>query len=260
MDNPIIMIPTRLASSRLPNKPLALIGGVPMIVRVYRLAQAAAQLVNSDRPPPIVVAAADKAIIDVIAAEGGTAHLTDPALPSGSDRIYAALHQLDPDCAYDSVVNLQGDLPLFDPAIIPALLDALLTTKPQADITTPVVAITGADAQDPNFVKAVLADDSAPSSRALYFSRQPVPHGSVPDRGDKTDRYFGHIGIYAYRRAALARFVALPAAPIEHRESLEQLRALAAGFHIEAVQVNDMPLSVDTPADLSEAEATLQNN
>ncbi len=247
--NPIILIPSRLAATRLPQKPLADIGGVPMVVRAYRLAQKVGVRV--------VVAAGDGAIVDVVEAAGGEAVLTDPALPSGSDRIYAALTQLDAGEKHDAIINLQGDLPHFDPRIITQLIGVL----PQADITTPVVAITDDDGADndksartnPNIVKTVLAEDIAEGahSRALYFSRALVPSG--------TGTIYAHVGIYAYHRAALANFVRLPAAAIEQRERLEQLRALAAGMHIAAVRVKEMPITVDTADDLAAARAALED-
>ena len=231
-----------MASTRLPDKPLADIAGLPMIVQCLRRAQEA-------DVGPVVVACAEAEIADAVAGAGGTAVLTNPDLPSGSDRIHAALAEFDPDANHDAVVNLQGDLPTLDPAIVRACVDVLST--PEVDIATAVCAITEeAERTNPNVVKTVMAlADGARAGRALYFSRATVPSGP----GD----HYHHIGLYAYRREALARFVALPASPLEKREKLEQLRALEAGMRIDAAVVDTVPLGVDTPADLERARALL---
>lgn len=233
--SPIVIIPARLASTRLPNKPLAEIAGAPMIVQVWRRAMEAAV-------GPVLVAAAEEAIAEVVRRAGGEAVLTDPAHPSGSDRVFEALARQDPSARHDVVINLQGDLPALDPAVVQAVLEPL--RDPAVEIATLATPIRdAAESADPNVVKAVLS--LAPGSRigrALYFSRAAVPEGAG-------ERYH-HIGIYAYRRAALARFVTLAPAPLETRERLEQLRALEAGMRIDAALVDTMPLGVDTPADL----------
>ena len=236
--NPILLIPARLASTRLPAKPLAEIGGVPMIVRVLRQAEAAGL-------GPVVVAAGEAEIVTAVEKAGGQAVLTDPGLPSGSDRIHAALEALDPGRRYDVVVNLQGDLPALDPAQIRAVANALRDSG--ADIATLAAEITDAAERDnPHVVKAVVAwDQSRRLGRALYFTRAAAPGGEGP--------LFHHVGIYAYRREALARFVALPPSPLEMREKLEQLRALEANMSIAVARVDSVPLSVDTPADLAKA-------
>lgn len=238
--SPIVIIPARMASTRLPGKPLADISGVPMIVRVWQQAMKAAI-------GPVLVAAAEREIADAITQAGGKAVLTDPDLPSGSDRIYAALQSFDAAGKHDVVVNLQGDLPALDPADVKAVADALGATG--ADIATLVAEIDDAkDFDNPNVVKPVVAwEPGGQRGRALYFTRTRAPHG------DGT--LFHHIGIYAYKRDALARFVSLPPSPLEKREKLEQLRALEAGMTIAAVRVAKVPLSVDTPEDLAKARA-----
>lgn len=238
--NPIVIIPARMASTRLPGKPLAAIAGVPMIVCVWRQAVAAGI-------GPVVVAAAEPEIVAAVEAAGGQAVLTDPDLPSGSDRVFAALNAVDPGGKHDVVVNLQGDLPALDPAQIRAVADVL----GDADIATLAAEIDDpAERINPSIVKPVVAwDVDGLSGRALYFTRATAPSGDGP--------LFHHIGIYAFRRASLARFVALAPSPLEKREKLEQLRALEAGMTIRVARVDSVPLSVDTPADLEKARALL---
>jgi 3-deoxy-manno-octulosonate cytidylyltransferase (CMP-KDO synthetase) len=232
---PIVLIPARLAATRLPGKPLADIGGVPMIVRVLRQAQAAGV-------GPVAVAAGDAEIVEAVEAAGGTAVLTDPALPSGSDRILAALQALDPEGRHDAVINLQGDMPFVEPSVIADCV-ALLAREPGCDIATAVAPeASPADRGNPDVVKAVLAGDG----RALYFTRSTL-YGEGP--------VWRHIGIYGYRRAALERFNAAPPSPLETREKLEQLRALELGLSIRAAVAAAAPISVDTPADLEAARA-----
>lgn len=230
---PIVLIPARLASTRLPDKPLADIAGKPMIVRVMERAQAA-------KAGPVIVAAAEQAIADAVVDAGGDAVLTDPDLPSGSDRIMQALRRADPTGVYDTVVNVQGDLPTLDPQTITATLKALA----DASIATPVAEIVREDERtDPNVVKAVFGANR----RALYFTRATAPAGEGP--------LYHHIGLYVYRRAALERFVRLPPGVLEQRERLEQLRALEEGMQINVAIVDTIPLGVDTPADLERARA-----
>jgi 3-deoxy-manno-octulosonate cytidylyltransferase (CMP-KDO synthetase) len=240
--NPVVLIPARMASTRLPDKPLADIAGLPMIVQCLRRAEEA-------DVGPVVIACAEAEIAEAVEIAGGRAVLTDPNLPSGSDRISAALESFDPEGHHDAVVNLQGDLPTLDPDVVRACVRVL--DNPAVDIATAVCAITEASERtNPNVVKAVLAlSEGARSGRALYFSRATVPTGP----GD----HFHHIGLYIYRRDALTRFVALPASPLEQREKLEQLRALEAGMRIDAALVDTVPLGVDTPADLERARALL---
>ncbi len=240
--NPVTVIPARLAATRLPDKPLAEIAGEAMIVHVWRRACEAGL-------GPVVVAADDARIVAAVEAAGGTAVTTRPDHASGSDRIFEALDAIDPEGAYDGVINLQGDLPTLDPALPRAAL-ALLDDDDVA-IGTLAAAITYEGERDnPNVVKAVVsAAPEAGRGRALYFTRATAPSGEGP--------LWHHIGLYAYRRAALARFVGLPPSPLEQRERLEQLRALEAGLRIDVAFVDTVPLGVDTPADLARARALL---
>lgn len=240
--NPIILIPARLASTRLPAKPLAEIAGLPMIVHVLNRAQ-------ESGVGPVAVACAEAEIAEAVTAADGQAVLTDPLLPSGSDRIHAALQILDPEGRHDVIINLQGDLPGLPPEFCAAVLQPLARGF---DIGTLVAPITTAEeAAAPSVVKCACAfaagQDVAP---ALYFSRNPIPSGDGP--------LWHHIGLYAYRRAALEKFVALPESPLESREKLEQLRALEAGLAIGAARVGFAPFGVDTPADLERARQTLE--
>lgn len=240
----MIVIPARMASTRLPGKPLAEIGGAPMIVQVWRRGVEA-------QVGGVVVAAADAEIVDAVRAAGGEAVLTDPALPSGSDRVEAALQSLDPDGRVATVINLQGDLPLIAPETIRAALAPL--ADPSVDIGTLVAEIVEPhERTDPNVVKAIVSFpvDGRAVGRALFFTRATAPSGDGP--------LWHHIGIYAYRRAALARFVRLPPSPLEVREKLEQLRALEAGMIIGAARVDAVPYGVDTPADLARARADFE--
>jgi 3-deoxy-manno-octulosonate cytidylyltransferase (CMP-KDO synthetase) len=238
--DPIVVIPARLAATRLPGKPLAEIGGTPMIVRVLRQAEASGV-------GPVAVAAGDAAIVDVVRAAGGRAVLTDPALPSGSDRILAALAEIDPDRRHDAVINLQGDMPFVDPGVVGACA-ALLQARHGCDIATIVAAESDAsDRANPDVVKAVLAlEPDGRSGRALYFTRSTL-YGDGP--------VWRHIGIYGYRRQALERFNAAAPSPLERREKLEQLRALELGMSIWAGVAEAAPISVDTPADLEAVRA-----
>lgn len=231
-----------MASSRLPGKPLAEIGGRAMILHVLDRGREA-------DIGPVAVACADQEIADAVWAAGGTAVLTDPSLPSGSDRVHAALATLDPQGRHDVVVNLQGDLPTMPPTQLRAVITPL--SDPAIDIATLVAPIeTAEDAAAASVVKAACAFDRGRAvSPALYFSRAAIPAGDGPR--------WHHIGIYAYRRAALARFVSLPESPLERREHLEQLRALEAGMRIACARVDHAPFGVDTPADLERARQIL---
>jgi 3-deoxy-manno-octulosonate cytidylyltransferase (CMP-KDO synthetase) len=243
---PIVVIPARLASTRLPDKPLADIHGEPMIVHVWRRAVEAAI-------GPVLVACGDAAIVDAVKAAGGEAVLTRADHPSGSDRIFEAVQKIDPEGRHDAVVNVQGDTPTVDPPTMRAALAPLADAA--VDIGTIVTLIRSAEERDnPNMVKAAVAfGDPARGrplvGRALYFSRLPVPSGQGP--------HYHHVGIYAFRRKALARFVALPPGVLEQRERLEQLRALEAGMRIDVALVDSAPFGVDTPADLARARAIL---
>lgn len=240
--HPIVLIPARMASTRLPGKALADIHGVPMIVHVWRQAVAAAV-------GPVVVACADAEIVDAVERAGGLAVPTDPSHQSGSDRIAEALQRLDPQRRHDAVVNVQGDLPTLAPGAIHAALAAL--ADPAVDISTLATEIDNeADRLAPHVVKIAIAfPPGRRIARALYFSRLAIPSGAGP--------HYHHTGLYAYRRKALERFVALPPSPLEQRENLEQLRALEAGMRIDAALVDILPLGVDTPADLERARAIL---
>ncbi len=230
----LVLIPARMAATRLPGKPLADIAGLPMIVHVARRAEAA-------RLGRVVVATDAPEIAAAVTGHGGEAVLTRADHPSGSDRIFEALTVLDPDGAVDTVVNVQGDVPAIAPADIRAALDPL--ADPAVDIATLAAPIaTDEEAANPNVVKVVGTALGTRRLRALYFTRATAPYGDGP-------RYH-HIGLYAYRRAALARFVALPPSPLEKREKLEQLRALEAGQRIDVALVDHAPRGVDTPADL----------
>jgi len=234
--NPIIIIPARMASSRLPNKPLAIIGGLPMIVQVMHRAI----LAGIGR---VVIACDCEEIASVVRAAGGEAVLTDADLPSGSDRIFQALTKIDPEKKHNIIINVQGDMPTLDPKIIAEVFRVL--QNPRADIATlAAIIIDESEKTDPAVVKVVIAQ---PSGKALYFSRATIPHGE--------GAYYHHIGIYAYRRVALERFVSLPPSELEMREKLEQLRALEADVRIDVAIVDTVPLGVDTAEGLEKARS-----
>jgi 3-deoxy-manno-octulosonate cytidylyltransferase (CMP-KDO synthetase) len=239
---PLIVIPARMASTRLPGKPLAQIGGVPMIVQVWRRAEEA-------RLGRVLVAAAEAEIVVAINKAGGEAILTDPDLPSGSDRVWQAITRIDSQGQHNVILNVQGDLPTLDPSLIRKAHDALVASG--ADISTLACEITRTEERtNPNVVKAVIAlPQGGQTGRALYFTRATAPSGEGP--------LFHHIGLYAYQRAALKRFVELAPSPLELREKLEQLRALEAGMSIEVAIVETVPLGVDTPEDLARARTLL---
>lgn len=240
MSDTIILIPARLASTRLPGKPLADIAGSPMIVHVMRRAQLA-------RAGDVVVATDSEAVVTAVEKAGGRAVMTRSDHVSGSDRIYEALEAIDPEHACAKVINVQGDLPTIEPADIRASLKPL--ADPAIDIATLAAEIADpADLTNPNVVK-VKGTAAAPGRlHATAFTRANA-QGSGP--------HYHHIGLYAYRRAALERFVKLPPSANEQREKLEQLRALDAGMRIDVVLVNSVPLGVDTPEELGKARAML---
>jgi 3-deoxy-manno-octulosonate cytidylyltransferase (CMP-KDO synthetase) len=248
--SPIVVIPTRLAATRLPGKPLAEIHGEPMIVHVWRRAVAA-------DVGPVAVACAEEEVAGAVRAAGGEAVLTRPDHASGSDRIFEAVQRLDPEGRHDAVINLQGDLPAIAPEAVRAVLSPL--AEPAVDIATLAVEITDRrERADPNVVKAAVAFPNEPApgpriARALYFSRAAVPW----DGGDPEMPLYHHIGLYAFRREVLERFVDLPPTALEIRERLEQLRALEAGLRIDVALVDTVPLGVDTPADLARARELL---
>ena len=237
----LVLIPARMAATRLPGKPLLDIGGVPMIVHVLRRAEAA-------RIGRVAVATDTPEIAAAVKAHGGLAVMTRAEHPSGSDRIYEALKTLDPDGKVEIVVNLQGDFPTISTDNIRDVLPPL--ADPTVDIATLAAQIhTEEEASNPNVVKAIGSPIGPRRLRALYFTRATAPTGDGP-------RYH-HIGLYAYRRAALERFVMLPPSPLERQEKLEQLRALEAGMRIDVMIVDTVPRGVDTPADLETARQIL---
>ena len=238
--HPIVVIPARLSASRLPNKPLANIHGEPMIVHVWKRA------VEADIGP-VIVACGEQEIADAVDAAGGISVLTTSDLPSGSDRVYEAVVRFDPDSRYDTVVNVQGDLPTIEPSLIKIVLDPFIDAD--VDISTLASKIViEEERKNRNVVKVAIAfsNQNASVGRALYFSRSMIPSAA-------TGPHFHHIGIYGYKRRALERFVALPCGRLENLEKLEQLRALENGMRIDIVCVDTNPLGVDTPADLERA-------
>ncbi|RUV46678.1 3-deoxy-manno-octulosonate cytidylyltransferase [Mesorhizobium sp. M5C.F.Ca.IN.020.29.1.1] len=236
---PIVIIPTRLGSTRLPGKALTDINGEPMIAHVWRRG------VEADIGP-VVVACGDQQIADIVNDVGGRAVLTDPALPSGSDRAYAALCEVDPDEKHDVVVVLQGDLPTIDPATIEATLTPLARDAECEIATLATVIEDPLELHAPQVVKIALAVQPGDTiGRAVYFSRMVIPAG----RGE----HYHHIGMYTYRREALAKYVSLPRGILERRENLEQLRAIEYGMRIDATVIQTEPLGVDTLADLERA-------
>jgi 3-deoxy-manno-octulosonate cytidylyltransferase (CMP-KDO synthetase) len=237
----LVLIPARMAATRLPGKPLLDIAGLPMIVHVLRRAEEA-------RIGRVAVATDTPEIAEVVMAHGGEAVMTHADHPSGSDRIYEALGKLDPEGRAEIVVNLQGDFPTIRTDNIAAVLGPL--ADPAVEIATLAAKIhSEEESTNPNVVKVVGSPLSASRLRALYFTRATAPHGDGP-------RYH-HIGLYAYRRAALQRFVTLPPSTLERQEKLEQLRALEAGMRIDVTVVDTVPRGVDTPPDLETARRAL---
>lgn len=242
-DETIILIPARMASSRLPGKPLADIAGRPMIVHV-------AERARESGMGRVVVAVDDTAVFKAVEAAGFEAVMTGMAHQSGSDRIHEALGKVDPEGRAQLVVNVQGDLPTLDPALIEASLAPL--ADPAVDIATLTVEITDEAEKTASQVVKLVGSPVGPTRlRALYFTRATAPWGEGP--------LYHHIGLYTYRRAALERFVALPVSPLEGREKLEQLRALEAGMRIDAEIVKTVPLGVDTAEDLEKARRILES-
>lgn len=245
---PLIVIPARLASTRLPNKVLADMDGLPMIVQVLKRAEAA---IADGLGGQVVVAAGDKEIVDAVESHGGRAILTDAELPSGTDRVWQAVSRMEGEAEqYNVIVNVQGDLPTLDPKLI-GIVAGLVTDG--VDMATLVAAIKDeAERDDPNCVKAVVAwdDETARKGRALYFTRAAAPYGA--------NVLYHHIGLYAYRREALADFISLPPSPLEQCEKLEQLRALENNMTICVGRVDTMPLGVDVAADIDKAVKELK--
>ena len=240
--NPVVLIPARMSATRLPNKPMADIHGAPMIVHVWRRAMEAAI-------GAVVVATDSEAIAEAVTRAGGRVQMTRADHPSGSDRIAEALDALDPEGQHDVVVNVQGDLPTIAPATIRAALDPMHDAE--VDLATLVAEITREEERTASQVVKMVGTETSPGQfRCLYFTRATAPWGEGP--------LWHHIGLYAWRRKALKRFVALPPSPLERREKLEQLRALEAGMRIAAVAVDAVPLGVDTPEDLDRAREMMR--
>ncbi|MGN6097789.1 MAG: 3-deoxy-manno-octulosonate cytidylyltransferase [Bosea sp. (in: a-proteobacteria)] len=243
MPNPMILVPARMQSTRLPGKPLADVHGEPMIVHVWRRAMETGL-------GPVVVATDTPEIVAAVEKAGGRAVLTRADHPSGSDRIKEAADLVDPQGRHDVIVNVQGDLPTIDPRVIIASVAPL--EDPAVDIVTLAAVITREDEKtEPSVVKAIGSEIEPGRMRALYFTRATAPSGEGP--------LYHHIGLYTYRRRALDRFVALPPSPLEQRERLEQLRAVEDGMRIDIIVVEDVPLGVDTPHDLDRARAILKS-
>ncbi len=239
--NPIVVVPARLRSTRLPDKPLALIAGLPMVVQVWRRAMETGL-------GPVLVATDHVRIAEAVRQAGGRAVLTRADHPSGTDRIAEALSLVDPDRRHDVVVNLQGDLPTVVPNVARAAV-ALLEDAEVAAGTAVALVATAQEAAADSVVKMVGSPLGQGRFRALYFTRAQAPWGDGP--------LYHHIGLYAWRRAAFERFVAMPPSALERRERLEQLRALEAGLRIDAALVDDVPLGVDTPDDLLRARVLM---
>jgi 3-deoxy-manno-octulosonate cytidylyltransferase (CMP-KDO synthetase) len=236
MIQPIVVIPARMAAERLPGKPLLDIGGTPMVVHVWRRAQEAAL-------GPVLVATDTPEIVRVIEAAGGTAVLTRAGHETGSDRVFEAA---DAAGGHEVVVNLQADMPNIAPEILRAAL--LPLADPEVDVATLATRMADSgQSANPSIVKVIATPVAENRLRALYFTRAAAPWGE----GDLLQ----HIGVYAFRRSALARFAALPRSPLEKRERLEQLRALEAGMRIDVTLVAETPIGVDTPGDLARARA-----
>lgn len=241
---PLIVIPARLASARLPDKPLAMIGDIPMIVHCLHRAEEA-------KIAEVVVAAADTEIVDVVTRHGGRAILSDPDLPSGSDRVAAVVQEIDPKRNYSHIINFQGDLPLFAPQDLRYLLNRWESSA----VRTLVTRITDpAEIASDAVVKAQTGfseETTGAVARAIGFSRAAVPWGE--------GSYWHHVGVYGYPRHVLEEFVALPPSPLEQREKLEQLRLLENGYAIEAVIIAEPAIGVDTPEDLALVRELWQN-
>lgn len=237
MSEALVLIPSRMASTRLPNKPLAEIAGKPMIVRVLEQARQA----DIGR---VVIACDDERVASAVRDHGGEAVMTQPDHASGSDRIFEALNLVDSDGRFEFVLNLQGDVPL----ILPEAVKAAFTPLQDPDVHIGTIMTEIRDQRfhnDPSFVKAIVTPNTSGSYRALYFTRATAPSGEGP--------LYQHIGVYAYRRSALEKYVTLPPSPLEEREKLEQLRALEAGMRIDVSLIDSAPMDVNTPEDLIRA-------
>lgn len=231
-----------MQAQRLPGKPLKLIAGKPMIEHVWQSS------VKADIGP-VMVATSEQEIVDAIESAGGQAVLTDPALPSGTDRVFAAWQSLENAEDFDIIINVQGDLPTLDPSILKPMLDAF--KSPNVDIVSLAAKIEDEEEiTNPNVVKIAMTELGLPNTHnAHYFSRSAIPSGGP---------YYHHIGIYAYRKEALKQFTSLPASPLEQSERLEQLRALEAGMTIWVQVVDSLPFGVDTEDDYRKACSILE--
>ncbi len=243
MSDPLVVIPARMAATRLPNKPLADINGKPMIVHVWERA-------IESGVGPVIVATDSADIAAVVEAAGGHAVMTRSDHPSGSDRVHEAAETFDPEVRHDVIVNLQGDFPTIDPRAVAASVTPLI--DPAVDIATLAAVIVDEDEMTASSVVKLIGSEIGPGRmRALYFTRATAPTGPGP--------LYHHVGLYAYRRAALRRYVSLPPSPLELRERLEQLRALEAGMRIDAQVIAEVPRGVDTPGDLILARELLRH-
>ena len=243
MSDPLVVIPARMAATRLPNKPLADINGKPMIVHVWERA-------IESGVGPVIVATDSPEIAAAVEAAGGGAVMTRADHPSGSDRVHEAAESFDPEGRHDVIVNLQGDFPTIDPASV--AVSVLPLADPAVDIATLAAEIVDEDERTASSVVKVIGSEIAPGRmRALYFTRATAPTGPGP--------LYHHVGLYAYRRPALARFVGLPPSPLELREKLEQLRAVEAGMRIDVQVIAEVPRGVDTPGDLILARELLRH-
>ena len=241
----LIIIPARMAATRLPGKPLALINDEPMIVHVWKRA-------CQSEAGPVIVACGEIEIKETIEKYGGKAILTDPNLPSGSDRVWSAAEIYDPNGKFDIIVNVQGDQPTLDPKHISRTIDALRDSN--SNMSTLITPINNQDeVNDPSVIKvAIDFQENTNVATALYFSRNPIPYGEGP--------LYHHVGIYGFTRTSLKKFVSIKPSELEKRERLEQLRALTNGFKISAYLVDHSPPSVDTPEDLERVRMILANN
>ena len=246
----IVTIPARLAATRLPNKPLADIHGRPMIVHVWERVVAAIGSIDQ-----VIVAAGDAEIVDVMQSAGGRVVLTNPDLPSGSDRVFRAIQEIEKQdgITLEHIINVQGDLPTLAPEIVKKTADLLQDGSDMASLVAEIIDPREID--NPNVVKSIVSWDAASTKqekvgRGLYFTRAAAPSGDGP--------YYHHIGIYGYQRDALEKFVNLPPSTLEKREKLEQLRALEDGMTIRLACVDTIPLGVDTQEDLERARKILQ--
>jgi len=241
----LIIIPARMAATRLPGKPLALINDEPMIVHVWKRA-------CQSEAGPVIVACGEIEIKETIEKYGGKAILTDPNLPSGSDRVWSAAEIYDPNGKFDIIVNVQGDQPTLDPKHISRTIDALRDSN--SNMSTLITPINNqGEVNDPSVIKvAIDFQENTNVATALYFSRNPIPYGEGP--------LYHHVGIYGFTRASLKKFVSIKPSELEKRERLEQLRALTNGFKISAYLVDHSPPSVDTPEDLERVRMILANN